>query len=113
MAFFLALSEMNTFLIFQYFVWNNEERLTLHQFQRLLAIMMMFNTYDTNSSQETEESHQHQRKRNRRDVPDAHKLITAPAHTKCYVGKPKYKWDLTASKPYQQRACSAGYGKQT
>ena len=78
---------------------------------------MMFNTYDTDSTQDTEESPQHRSKRNRRDVPDAHKLMIAPAHAKCYEGHPKYKWDLTVSQPYQQRACSskcpAGCTKQT
>jgi len=65
LAFFLALREVNTFLIFPYFVWSKEERLTLHQFQRQLAVMMIFNPYDTDSGRETEESQQHQRKRNR------------------------------------------------
>ena len=32
LAFFLGLSEVNTFLIFRYFVWTKEERLTLQQF---------------------------------------------------------------------------------
>ena len=79
----------------------------------------MFNTYDTDSTQHTDESPQRRSKRNVRDLPDAHKLMIAPQHAKCYEGYPKYKWDLTASQPYQyqQRTCSskcsADYTKQT
>jgi len=39
--------------------------------------------------------------------------MVAPAHAKRYEGKPKYKLNLTAKQPYQQRACSAGCGTQT
>ena len=87
--------------------------LPLHQFQRQLAILMMFNTYDVEEGEETKQTQQHQSKRNRREVPDAHKLMVAPPHAKCYVGKPGYKWDLTASQKYQQLACSTGCGTKT
>ena len=112
-AFFLALSEVNTFLIFQYFVWTKEENLNLHQFRRKLAILMMFNTYDVEEGEETEHTHQHRSKRNRRESPYAHDLITAPNQAKCYLGKPTYKWDLTASQKYQQQRCFTGCGNRT
>ena len=57
--------------------------------------MMMFNTYDTESTQETEESCQRRSKRNAQDLPAARKLMIAPAHAKHYEGKPKCKWNLT------------------
>ena len=104
---------MNAFLIFRHFVWSKEERLTLHQFQRQLAILMMFNTYDIEEGEEMEQTHQRQSKRNRHEVPDAHKLMVAPPHAKYYVGKLTYKWDLTASQKYQQLVCSTGCGTKT
>ena len=71
---------------------------------------MMFNTYGIESGRETEESQQRQSKRNRGDVPDKHKLMTAPPHAKRYRYKEKhiYKWNLTASQPYQQQVIVIG-----
>ena len=39
--------------------------------------------------------------------------MVAPKNAKCYEGKPKYKWNLTAKQPYQQWACSADCKTQT
>ena len=74
---------------------------------------MMFNTYDVEEGEETEQTHQRRSKRNRREAPDAHKLMVAPNHAKCYLGKPTYKWDLTVSQKYQQQRCSTGYETKT
>ena len=98
---------------FWYFVWSKEERLTLHQFWRKLATLMMFNTYDIEGGQKTEETQQHRRKRNRGDITDEHTLITTPPHAKLHEGKPKYKWNFTSKQKYQQLACSAGCKTQT
>ena len=76
--------------------------------RRQLPILMMFNRYDLEDGEETEQSQQRQCKRTRREVPDTNKLMIALAHAKCYVGKPTYKLDLTAKQQYQQKACSNG-----
>ena len=82
-AFFLALSEVNYFFVLCNFVRKKEERSTLHQLQRKLAITMMYNTYGIEDDTESEDTCVRQSKRNREDKITQHTLLAVPSHAKC------------------------------
>ena len=94
-SFILAIVEVNCYLIFKYFVWKNEEKLTLHQFRKKLALQLIENIHLT---EETEERLVGTRSRSE----NLHEFLTAPKHArKCE----RRIWDLTATAPYQQYVC--------
>ena len=83
-SFFLALSEVNTFCAYRYFVWKtDEEQLILHQFCRKLALDFINNAYISQGGVDGDGDGR--RKRNRSYV--CHALKTAPPHAKRWTGK--------------------------
>ena len=98
-SFFLALSEVNTFCAYRYFVWKtDEEQLILHQFCRKLALDFINNAYISQGGVDGDGDGR--RKRNRSYV--CHALKTAPPHAKRWTGK---KWNVSATARYQQYVC--------
>ena len=78
-CFFLAITEVNTYLYFRYFVWKTDQKsLTLHRFRRQLAEAMINNEYLR--EEKGTEALCRQSKRLKRS--SEHELLTAPVHAK-------------------------------
>jgi hypothetical protein len=71
-AFLLAISEVNTFLAFRSFVWDEEDKMELLHFRRLLALALINNEW---RGDENQESHATRKRRMK------HTLTTAPIRT--------------------------------
>ena len=102
-CFFLAVSEINAYLAYAYFVWRKNPKTfvkpTVHQFRRTLAIDLINNSFLEDQMTCGLE------RRKRKRTPD-HDLVVAPKKAK----KIKCgKWECTAKQTYQQYTCSA-YG---
>jgi hypothetical protein len=52
-AFLLAISEVNTFLAFRSFVWDEEDKMELLHFRRLLALALMNNEWHGDENKES------------------------------------------------------------
>ena len=96
-AFLLAVTEINCYLAFIFFVWNGEERLKLQEFRSELAWELIDNTFLN------DENEKHKTGRPKRHIID-HKLETAPPFAKKIC---KGKWDKTCKQRYQQFACKS------
>jgi hypothetical protein len=77
LAFFLAVSEVNAFLCFRYFVWNKLERMYFHAFRRALSLEMMQNTFDEDDGV-VEDINQEPRQSPRQTTANNHELTSAP-----------------------------------
>ena len=108
-AFFLALSEVNTYLSVRYFVWSGGKRMTIHEFRRELALLMMNNNLDGNNENGDDDDGGVAQFRSRTRLSNSqgsHILCSAPPHAHWYKGPPKYKWICDTSSKYQQHRCS-------
>jgi hypothetical protein len=92
-AFLLAISEVNTFLAFRSFVWDEEDKMELLHFRRLLALALINMEW---RGDENKESHATRKRRMK------HTLATAPTHTTQFLGG---KWSRNAKSAYQQHIC--------
>lgn len=101
-SFILAVTEVNVFLAFRYFVWKDKDEVTFLQFRRRLAKALVMNQYLEKEEQEAQRS---KRRKTR------HEYCTAPTHAKKFSGG---KWIRTNKHPYQQYWCRwPGCKKQT
>jgi hypothetical protein len=101
-SFILAISEVNSFLAFQYFIWKPAglvNHMTLHQFRRKLALKLIYNDF-LKTDEEIRKTKR--RKKEDKDQFVAHALLTAPPYAKNYLNG---KWNCTAKKMYQQYTC--------
>ena len=94
-SFLLALTEVNCYLVFRFFVWDDKEKIDFMSFRSRLAWSLI-----TNEFRETSESCNTRSKRKKRT--EQHELQTAPPHAKKWLGT---KWDKTCSQEYQQHRC--------
>ena len=94
-TFLLAISEVNAYLAFRYFVWNGEKKLNFHTFRKQLAFGLMYNDW-VGPEQPYERS---MRSTARRTL---HEIHTAPLFARSYNGR---KWLCTAKGKYQQYVC--------
>ena len=96
-AFLLAVTEVNIYHSFRYFVWKQsvEECESLHTFRKRLALALINNHYIQG------ETVKESGKRKSRGV-DEHKLVSAPPHAKKFL---RGKWVCTNKSPYQQYHC--------
>ena len=101
-TFLLALSEINTYLAFRFFVWSKEERIGLMEFRSKLGWALIHNAcVDKDEAIRS-------RKRKRSKI-SAHVLTNAPTHAKKFTGG---KWDKSAKYKYQQYICRAAKCKK-
>ena len=108
--FILSISEVNTYKAFIYFVWQDSNFMTLHEFRRKLANALIHNEY-----LHTEDSNTPPMKRGRSQRlvkhEDAHILLSVPVHARIFLDG---KWKLTSKSPYQQFTCKMPHcSKQT
>jgi hypothetical protein len=109
LAFFLAVSEVNAFLCFRYFVWNKLNRMYFHAFRRALSIEMMENTHDEQDG--VQDSNSEPRRSPRQTTANNHEFTSAPKF--CTKWNVREGWIQNCRSEYQQVRCSTGCGKQT
>jgi hypothetical protein len=101
-AFILAISEVNCFLAFKYFVWkpsNLNKIPTLHQFRRDLALKLIFNHH---LKSEDNLRYSKRLKQQEKNTYEAHALVSAPPRAKKFFNG---RWICQANKKYQQYTC--------
>jgi hypothetical protein len=108
LAFFLAVSEVNTFLCFRYWVWSKHKSMYFHAFRRVLSIEMMQHSY--NEDDGIEDSNNEPRRSPRQTTASNHQLTMAPIHCTQWNLK---GWMSNCKSPYQQARCSTGCTTQT
>ena len=102
-SFLLAITEVNVFKAFEYFVWDEGQvPQSLVQFRRRLAQAFIDNEYLKSHEPRTSKRSQ---KRQRLE----HCLRTAPCHASKYVGG---RWQKKARAKYQQYVCRGGQCKK-
>ena len=95
-SFILAISEVNTWLAFRYFVWGPQKIAkfpTIHNFRRRLAMNLINNRWIVESAE--------QRLSRKRKL-ETHSFCTAPPHAKNFCSG---NWDVSAKSKYQQYHC--------
>ena len=96
-SFLLAVTEVNCYLAFRYFVWKDEDqRMEFMSFRSKFAWALINNEYIASE----EAARTRGKKRNREND---HCYVSAPPHAKTWMGT---KWNLSASQRYQQHRCS-------
>lgn len=93
-AFLLAITEVNLFLLYRYFIWKEGDNVPLLQFRRQLAKALINN--DDLSLESPRRS-----KRVRESETD-HYLVRAPHHAQKYFAG---KWSCKAKDKYQKYVC--------
>ena len=108
-SFILAISEVNTYLAFKYFIWGGKDENeedgnsekgkvpTLHEFRRKLALELINNEF----LPQTQDSAKKQPPRGVK-IAVKHTLKTAPNFASYYRG---YRWVCRAKSKYQQYTC--------
>jgi hypothetical protein len=109
LVFFLAVSEVNTFLCFRHWVWSKNCGIYFHAFRRALAIEMMEKSYDEDDG--IEDSNNEPRRSPRQTTANNHQLTMAPLY--CTKWSIKDGWLQTCKNPYQQSRCSTWCTTQT
>lgn len=99
-SFFLAITEVNIFFAFRYFVWKGEEKMSLLQFCRNFALALIDNDY---LKEEMGERSVGQRRRRRSGRNVSHDPLSAPLHASKWDGQ---KWICKSKSKYQQFVCS-------
>jgi hypothetical protein len=92
-SFILAISKVNSFLAFQYFIWKPAglvDHMTLHQFSCKFALKLIYNDF-LKSEEEIRKSKR--RKKEDKDKFLAHLLLTVPLYVKYYLNG---NWVCTA-----------------
>ena len=98
-AFFIALTEVNIFFAFRYFIWFGEEKITLLQFRRKLALALIDNDY-LKAEMEQDLTSDPARRRSTRNV--KHDPRSAPPYASRWNGQ---KWICGSKSKYQQFIC--------
>jgi hypothetical protein len=93
-AFLLAITEINLFYLYRYFIWEPEERIPLLRFRRRLAKALIYN--------EDLDSDSPRRGKRKRDSNNEHELLTAPPHAQNFSSG---KWTCRAKDKYQRYIC--------
>ena len=96
-TFLLAISEVNTYLAFRFFIWQGKERLDWMDFRSKFAWALIDNPYLVPESSDN-------KSRTRKRKATAHSLVSAPPHASKYDGS---KWIKSAKFRYQQYTCQA------
>ena len=96
-AFLLAIMEVNMYQVLRYFVWEQNDNMTLLEFCRRLADELINNR----EYMEEIKRHNDNQKRAKRGQLE-HELCLAPPHAKIFVAN---RWDCTAKAWYQQYVC--------
>ena len=94
--FLLAVTEVNMYLAFRFFVWDGNERMTLLEFRRMFAWEMI------NNPELVEAEEKLRCSKRCRNVAVEHCMQTAPKHARQWTGT---KWLRGAKKAYQQYTC--------
>ena len=109
-SFLLAISEVNTFLSFRFFVWSQNPsipKLSLLEFRRKLAVQLIDNDH-WKEEQERKVSHSDNRRRKKHKQYHnhhfSHQLLTAPAHASFFT---ENKWHCNNKTKYPQFVCKA------
>jgi hypothetical protein len=101
-AFILAITEVNIYLAFRYFVWSSDTKHpTLLQFRKDLAKALIYNEHLP--KQDDDESTPTRRSKRQKAI-IGHGKETAPIHAKNFVAG---RWELTAKDKYQRYTCKA------
>lgn len=95
-AFLLAISEVNAFLAFKYFIWSKTDTTTLLQFRKCLARELIFNDILV------QEKVAQEKRSDQGTGGLCHMIKSAPKKARKYDGA---KWILDAKKTYQQYTC--------
>lgn len=95
-TFLLAISEVNVYLAFKYFMWKGTTKMTMLQFRRQLAFSLIYNDY-LKSDDDVSPGVTTRRKRKHH-----HSLVTCPPHAAKYE---RGKWTRTSKKKHQQFKC--------
>ena len=107
-TFILAISEVNAFLAFRYFIWDRKllPKLPLIQFRRKLAIQLINNEHHQRDLQERSHTAPKERRSKRhRDLP-IHEHLAAPNHASFFSAG---TWKCNSTTKYPQYTCkSAG-----
>ena len=110
LCFLLAVSEVNTFLAFRFFIWNKklQPSNTLLQFRRKLAIQLIHNDWLRNDDEQDGcEGENMVRKSKRRkgqgESAATHDLLTAPPYAKSFSSNGK--WICTSTLRHAQFTC--------
>ena len=96
-SFFFAITEVNCYYAFKFFVWKkgpDEDGMTFQKFRKKMAKALIQNDL-------FEKEGINMDLRDKNDI--LHVKLTAPPHAKCFDAKSK--WDLTAKSKYQQYIC--------
>jgi Transposase IS4 len=93
-AFLLAITEINLFYIYRYFIWQPEDAVPLLRFRRRLAKALIYNEYL--------ESESPRKGKRKRDSNIAHELQAAPHHAQRFLAG---KWICRAKDKYQKYIC--------
>ena len=105
-SFILAISEVNAFLAYRYFIWNKnlQPELTLIEFRRKLALQLIRNEHRKRDLVEKGLLDEQQRKSKRNHGQIAHTLLTAPDHASFFSND---RWTCHAQTKYPQYVCRA------
>lgn len=108
-SFLLALSEVNTFLAFRYFVWTDptKKNPTFHKFRKAFVKQLIFNPFRNKEVSPREDDNPSftslMMVTRKRSCENVHKLLTAPKHAKKWTLRDE--WDLNSAAKYQQFTC--------
>jgi hypothetical protein len=100
--FLLAVTEVNMYLAFRFFVWDSNEKMTLLEFRRMFA-WEMINNPELVEAEETV-----RRSKRSRNVAMEHSMQTAPKHARQWTGM---KWlrvggaELPLLPPFLSESC--------
>ena len=100
-AFILAISEINTFLAFRYFVSTDETKMTVLQFRRKLAKALIFNEL-VDEDGDCDDVSPLRKRRRQQARGESHVLAPAPPHASAHANG---KWLLTCKAKYPQHKC--------
>ena len=93
-AFLFAVTEVNIFLVYGFFIWDAQSKLTLLEFRKSFAWALIYNNYIHEEAINRRES--------KRKKTMHHKLKVAPTWCKSFING---KWKKDAKKKYQQYVC--------
>ena len=102
-AFLIAITEVNAFKFFRYFVWKEHEKMSLHKFRKELALNLIYN--DELDEKECQIHEKEQRKKQNNPTQAAHSLMKAPIGAHDFV---RGEWKFQSKRKYPERTCT-GY----
>ena len=103
-SFLLAISEVNAFQAFKYFIWSkfNIPKLTLLKFRRKLAMQLIENTIRKGELEQINNVSNNRRNKKRKPCHSTHYLLTAPNHASFFSND---TWVCTSKTKYPQYKC--------